>query len=185
MVEMEEVANILQNATKNSLVILDEVGRGTSTYDGLSIAWAVVEYIEKNIKAHTLFATHYHELTVLEGQLPTVKNFKVLVKEINNSVMFMRKIVRGSADKSFGIEVAKMAGIPESVTERAKQILYEHEHQENIHTANTLDDAERDNIVKISQNYNDIKDYLNALDVNYLSPIEAFSKLSELKQKVK
>ncbi len=185
MVEMEEVANILKNATQHSLVILDEVGRGTSTYDGLSIAWAVVEYIEKNIKAHTLFATHYHELTVLEEELPTVKNFKVMVKEMNNSVMFMRKIVRGSADKSFGIEVAKMAGIPESVTKRAKEILYEHEHQEDVHTINTLDDNERTNIEKLSQSYDEIRDYLNALDINYLSPIDAFSKLSELKQKVK
>ena len=185
MVEMVEVANIIQNATDRSLVILDEVGRGTSTYDGLSIAWSVVEYITKNIKAFTLFATHYHELTVLEGQIKNVKNFKVLVKEFNNSVIFLRKIVQGSADKSFGIEVARMAGIPESVTDRAKQILHEHENEENIHTTNTMDKTERDNIVSIAKNFNEIKDYLNAIDVNYLSPIEAFSKLSELKQKVK
>ena len=185
MVEMVEVANILQNATKNSLLILDEIGRGTSTYDGLSIAWAVVEQIEKVIKAHTLFATHYHELTVLEGQLPTVKNYKVMVKEFNNSVMFLRKIVRGSADKSFGIEVAKLAGIPQNVTDRAKQILYEHENQEDMHTTNTLSTQQKDNVVAISKAYQEIKDYLNSIDVNYLSPIEAFSILSELKQKVK
>ncbi|MBQ7603035.1 MAG: DNA mismatch repair protein MutS [Clostridia bacterium] len=185
MVEMVEVANILQNATQDSLLILDEIGRGTSTYDGLSIAWAVVEQISNHIHASTLFATHYHELTVLEGQLPAVKNYKVLVKEFNNTVMFLRKIVRGSADKSFGIEVAKLAGIPENVTDRAKQILYEHENQENKHTINTLSDNAKDNMVAISQIYNEIKDYLNSLDVNYLSPIEAFAKLNELKQKVK
>ena len=108
-----------------------------------------------------------------------------MVKEFNNSVIFLRKIVQGSADKSFGIEVARMAGIPECVTDRAKQILHEHENEENIHTTNTLDKTERDNIVSIAKAFNEIKDYLNAIDVNYLSPIEAFSKLSELKQKVK
>ena len=185
MVEMVEVANILQNATKDSLLILDEIGRGTSTYDGLSIAWAVVEQISKEIHASTLFATHYHELTVLEGQLPAVKNYKVMVKEFNNTVMFLRKIVRGSADKSFGIEVAKLAGIPQNVTDRAKQILFEHENQENVHTVNTLSDSAKDNMVAISQSYNEIRDFLNSLDVNYLSPIEAFGKLTELKQKVK
>lgn len=185
MVEMVEVANIIQNATSKSLLILDEVGRGTSTYDGLSIAWAVVEYITKNIKAFTLFATHYHELTVLEAQIPSIKNLKVMVKEFNNTVVFLRKIVSGSADKSFGIEVAKMAGIPDIVTNRAKEILYEHEHQENQHTINTLDAGEKSNVIEVANNYNEIKDYLNSIDVNYLSPIEAFSKLSELKQKVK
>ena len=127
MVEMNEVANILRNATKNSLIILDEIGRGTSTFDGLSIAWAVVEHIS-NIKilgAKTLFATHYHELTELEGSLSGVNNYCVSVKERGDNITFLRKIVRGGADKSYGIQVAKLAGIPENVIKRAKELLEE------------------------------------------------------------
>ncbi|MBD7911538.1 MULTISPECIES: DNA mismatch repair protein MutS [Clostridium] len=125
MVEMWEVSNILKNATSKSLVLLDEVGRGTSTYDGLSIAWAVIEHITKmsNLKCKTLFATHYHELTKLEGSLPGVKNYSVAVKEIEDNVIFLRKIVEGGADQSYGIEVAKLAGLPEEVINRAKEIL--------------------------------------------------------------
>ena len=123
MVEMNEVASILNKATKNSLIILDEVGRGTSTYDGLSIAWAVVEYVSSEIKANTLFATHYHELSELEGKLDGVKNYKILVKEYNGDIIFLRKIQEGSANKSFGIEVASLAGVPKCVTARAKKIL--------------------------------------------------------------
>ena len=125
MVEMSEVANILNNATRNSLLILDEIGRGTSTYDGLSIAWAVLEFIadENNCGAKSLFATHYHELSELEGQLPGVKNYRISVKEIGEDILFLRKIVRGSADKSFGVQVARLAGIPDAVIARAGQIL--------------------------------------------------------------
>ena len=125
MVEMWEVSNILNNATNNSLVLLDEVGRGTSTYDGLSIAWSVIEYITKqsNLKCNTLFATHYHELTKLEGVIDGVKNYSVAVKEVNDEVIFLRKIVEGGADQSYGIEVAKIAGLPYEVIERAKDIL--------------------------------------------------------------
>jgi DNA mismatch repair protein MutS len=125
MVEMWEVANILNNATSDSLVLLDEVGRGTSTYDGLSIAWAVIEYISKNknLKCKTLFATHYHELTKLEGTIEGVINYCVSVKEIGNDIVFLRKIVRGGADQSYGIEVAKLAGLPEELIGRAKEIL--------------------------------------------------------------
>ena len=123
MVEMIEVAAILQNATKNSLLILDEVGRGTSTYDGLSIAWAVIENLTQKIGAKTMFATHYHELTELESRMEGVKNYKIAVKEINGSVVFLRKIMRGGANRSFGIEVAALAGVPREVTDRAKQIL--------------------------------------------------------------
>ncbi|MBE5742932.1 MAG: DNA mismatch repair protein MutS, partial [Clostridiales bacterium] len=123
MVEMTEVASILLSATKNSLLILDEVGRGTSTFDGLSIAWAVVEYIAKNIQAKTLFATHYHELSELEGSIEGLKNYKITVKELNGTIVFMRKIMRGSAHRSFGIEVASLAGVPSGVTQRAKQVL--------------------------------------------------------------
>ena len=125
MVEMWEVSNILKNATRNSLVLLDEVGRGTSTYDGLSIAWSVIEYICSNndLKCKTLFATHYHELTSLEGKISGVKNYSVQVKEVENSIIFLRKIVAGGADESYGIEVAKLAGIPNVVIDRAKEIL--------------------------------------------------------------
>ena len=125
MVEMSEVANILNNATKASLLILDEIGRGTSTYDGLSIAWAVLEFIadEKTCGAKALFATHYHELSELEGQLSGVKNYRISVKEIGEDILFLRKIVRGSADKSFGVQVARLAGIPDAVIARAGQIL--------------------------------------------------------------
>ncbi|MGL4739534.1 MAG: DNA mismatch repair protein MutS [Sarcina sp.] len=123
MVEMWEVSNILKNATKNSLVLLDEVGRGTSTYDGLSIAWSVIEHISNTIGCKTLFATHYHELTKLEGVIDGVKNYSVSVKEIDDNVIFLRKIVEGGADQSYGVEVAKLAGIPQDVIIRAKEIL--------------------------------------------------------------
>ena len=125
MVEMWEVSNILENATNKSLVLLDEVGRGTSTYDGLSIAWSVIEYICKNsnLRSKTLFATHYHELTKLEGMIKGVKNYSVAVKKIENEIVFLRKIVPGGADESYGIEVAKLAGLPEDVINRANEIL--------------------------------------------------------------
>ena len=127
MVEMNEVANILRNATSNSLLILDEIGRGTSTFDGLSIAWAVVEHISntKLIGAKTLFATHYHELTELEGKLSGVNNYCIAVKEKGDDIVFLRKIIKGGADKSYGIQVAKLAGLPDSVIERAKEIVNE------------------------------------------------------------
>lgn len=124
MVEMNEVANILRNATAKSLLILDEIGRGTSTFDGLSIAWAVVEHISnpKLLGAKTLFATHYHELTELEGKLDSVNNYCIAVKEKGDDIVFLRKIVKGGADRSYGIQVAKLAGLPDSVIERAKEI---------------------------------------------------------------
>ncbi|MBR5474195.1 MAG: DNA mismatch repair protein MutS, partial [Lachnospiraceae bacterium] len=127
MVEMTEVANILRNATKNSLLILDEIGRGTSTFDGLSIAWAVVEHISNTriLGAKTLFATHYHELTELEGTLPGVNNYCIAVKELGDDIVFLRKIIKGGADKSYGIQVAKLAGIPDEVIRRAKELVEE------------------------------------------------------------
>ena len=125
MVEMTEVSNILRNATKNSLIILDEIGRGTSTFDGLSIAWAVVEYIAntKLLGAKTLFATHYHELTELEGKLDSVNNYCIAVKEQGDDIVFLRKIIKGGVDKSYGIQVAKLAGVPETVLDRAKELV--------------------------------------------------------------
>lgn len=127
MVEMTEVANILRNATRNSLLILDEIGRGTSTFDGLSIAWAVVEHISntKLLGAKTLFATHYHELTELEGKLTGVNNYCIAVKEKGDDIVFLRKIIKGGADKSYGIQVAKLAGVPDTVIERAKELAEE------------------------------------------------------------
>jgi DNA mismatch repair protein MutS len=123
MVEMSETANILNNATPRSLVVLDEIGRGTSTFDGLSLAWSIVEHLHNQVGAKTLFATHYHELTELAGRLPRVKNFNVAVREWNDQIIFLRKIVEGGTDKSYGIQVARLAGVPKPVIQRAKQIL--------------------------------------------------------------
>ena len=123
MVEMIETANILNHATGQSLVILDEVGRGTSTLDGLSLAWSIVEHLHNQVGAKTLFATHYHELTELAQRLPRIKNFNVAVREWHDQIVFLRKIVEGGTDKSYGIQVARLAGVPKEVLERAKQIL--------------------------------------------------------------
>ena len=127
MVEMNEVANILRNATADSLIILDEIGRGTSTFDGLSIAWAVIEHIANTrlLGAKTLFATHYHELTELEGKMSNVNNYCIAVKERGDDIVFLRKIIPGGADKSYGIQVAKLAGVPDMVIDRAKEIVKE------------------------------------------------------------
>src|SRR5215813_12348456 len=133
MVEMTETARILNTATPRSLVILDEIGRGTSTYDGVSLAWAVVEHIHDRIGCRTLFATHYHELTDLEDQLPGVRNYNVAVKEWNDQVMFLHQIVPGAADKSYGIHVAQLAGVPRAVNDRAREVLHWLESQH--HTA--------------------------------------------------
>ena len=141
MVEMTEVANILRNATKNSLLILDEIGRGTSTFDGLSIAWAVVEYISnpRLLGAKTLFATHYHELTELEGKLPNVNNYCIAVREDGDNIVFLRKIVKGGADKSYGIQVARLAGVPDSVIERAKELAVELDSNDILEKAKKLE----------------------------------------------
>ncbi len=181
MVEMTEVADILLNATKNSLLILDEVGRGTSTYDGLSIAWAVIEYLTENVKAKTMFATHYHELTELEGKFDGVKNYKVTVKELNGTVVFLRKIARGGANRSFGIEVASLAGVPQNVTERAKNILVSLEKNNIANNKNGYKKASTENEVKKSE----VECILEDLDVNTLSPIQALMVLSDLKEKIK
>ncbi|NRZ53913.1 DNA mismatch repair protein MutS [Clostridium beijerinckii] len=154
MVEMWEVSNILKNATSKSLVLLDEVGRGTSTYDGLSIAWSVIEYItgNENLRCKTLFATHYHELVKLEGVLPGVKNYSVAVKKMKDSVIFLRKIVEGGADESYGIEVAKLAGLPDDVINRAKEILLglEGENNFDIHKVTNTEIIENEVAVDIN-----------------------------------
>ena len=155
MVEMWEVSNILKNATPNSLVLLDEVGRGTSTYDGLSIAWSVIEYISNtdNLKCKTLFATHYHELTKLEGIIEGVKNYSVAVKESDDQVNFLRKIIEGGADQSYGIEVAKLAGLPFEVIDRAKDILTKLENEKSIEIDKLFNNYREDkiNISKINE----------------------------------
>ena len=201
MVEMNEVANILRNATSNSLLVLDEIGRGTSTFDGLSIAWAVVEHISnpKLLGAKTLFATHYHELTELEGKLNNVHNYCIAVKEKGDDIVFLRKIVRGGADKSYGIQVAKLAGVPDSVIERAKQIV--EELSANDITAVTKNLAvetgtkkkkEKLDEVDLAQmslfdtvKDDDILEELKNVDLSNMTPIDALNKLYELQNKIK
>ncbi len=202
MVEMTEVANILRNATKNSLLILDEIGRGTSTFDGLSIAWAVVEHISnpKLLGAKTLFATHYHELTELEGKLHNVNNYCIAVKEKGEDIVFLRKIVPGGADKSYGIQVAKLAGVPDSVIARAKEISKElSAHDITEITGNLLPEgsrqkkkAEKLDEVDLAQmslfdtvKNDDIIQELSELDLGNLTPIDALNKLYQLQNKVK
>ncbi len=180
MVEMSEVAAILKNATKNSLLILDEIGRGTSTFDGMSIARAVLEYVadKRKLGAKALFATHYHELTAMEEQLVGVKNYNIAVKKRGDDITFLRRIVPGGADRSYGIEVAKLSGIPNSVIERAKDILKETEEQ-GVVTYKTV--AEPDSQMSfIMQSGQDIIKELNAIDVNTLTPIEAMQILFDI-----
>ena len=182
MVEMTEVAAILLHATKDSLLILDEVGRGTSTYDGLSIAWSVIEFLTKNIRAKTLFSTHYHELTELENNLEGVKNYKVTVKEFNGAVVFLRKIARGGANRSFGIEVASLAGVPKEVTQRAKGILKALEKNDIARGKVQMDFSETEEIKE--REYTEVERILRDLDINTLSPMQAFMMLSDLKDKL-
>lgn len=201
MVEMNEVANILRNATSNSLLVLDEIGRGTSTFDGLSIAWAVVEHISnpRLLGAKTLFATHYHELTELEGKLNNVHNYCIAVKEKGDDIVFLRKIVKGGADKSYGIQVAKLAGVPDSVIDRAKEIV--EELIANDITAGTrklvVDNSSRKKKEKLDEvdlaqmslfdtvKDGDIIDELRNADVGNMTPLEALNKLYELQNKIK
>ena len=183
MLEMTEVSNILKNATKNSLIILDEIGRGTSTFDGLSIAWSVVEYVhnKKKIGAKTLFATHYHELIDLEKQLDGVKNYSIAVKKRGDDITFLRKIVKGGADDSYGIEVAALAGLPHEVISRAKTVLKKIENDEIIQVKGTKKEEEPTAQIGFGDEIaNDIKTELKTLDVNTLTPIEAMTELYKL-----
>lgn len=185
MVEMTEMANIMQNATDESLIILDEIGRGTSTFDGLSIAWSMVEYLCKNMKAKTLFATHYHELTELEGLLEGVKNYKINVKEINNSIVFLRKIVRGGANRSFGIEVAALAGLPKEIIARAKEISHDIEQVDfNIKFGKNHGNKSEEIQVKIKDKLQMIE-YIRDLKIEKITPLDAFDILVDLINKVK
>jgi DNA mismatch repair protein MutS len=189
MVEMTETAAILNTATPRSLILLDEIGRGTATYDGLAIAWAVVEYIHSTSRAKTLFATHYHELTELD-RLEGVKNFHVSVKENAGGIVFLRKVEPGAADRSYGIEVAKLAGLPAEVIGRAREVLHEHENAEQEASAHLTpgarDDDESSSVqltmfTPLSQK---IVDRLKAADLDHLTPIEALNLLNELKKQV-
>lgn len=188
MVEMTEVANILRNATKNSLLVLDEIGRGTSTFDGLSIAWAVIEHISstKLLGAKTLFATHYHELTELEGTIAGVKNYCIAVKEQGDDIVFLRKIVRGGADKSYGIQVAKLAGVPESVIARAKEIA---EVSSNITQHKAVPKPDEVDMQQLTF-FDTVKDddivrELDELELSTMTPLDALNTLYRLQTKLK
>ncbi len=188
MVEMSEMANILNNSTSRSLLIIDEIGRGTSTFDGLSIAWAVVEHIADKRKcgAKTLFATHYHELTELEGKLDGVKNYRITVKEHGDDIIFLRRIMRGGADKSFGIQVARLAGLPYSLIDRAKEILKQLEDSDINNAASRVKSNLPEQISLLgSTEDSDIVNELRELDVNRMTPMEALSKLYELSTRAK
>ena len=202
MVEMNEVANILRNATPNSLLVLDEIGRGTSTFDGLSIAWAVIEHISnrKILGAKTLFATHYHELTELEGKMDNVNNYCIAVKEKGDDIVFLRKIIKGGADKSYGIQVAKLAGVPDMVIDRAKEIveqLSDNDITEKIHNIEVNVKNEKHKPVKYDEvdleqislfdtvKDEDVLQELKEIDVTNLTPVDALNTLYRLQNKLK
>ena len=205
MVEMTEVANILRNATPKSLLILDEIGRGTSTFDGSSIAWAVVEYIAntKVLGAKTLFATHYHELTELEGTLDGVNNYCIAVKENGDDIVFLRKIIKGGADKSYGIQVAKLAGVPDTVIERAKELVadlsdadislkardiaqYSKKQEKLVNSYKKVDDLDVKQMSLFDTvNNDDIIEDIKALDISNMTPIDALNTLYKLQGRVK
>lgn len=180
MVEMSEVSQILENATDSSLILLDEIGRGTATYDGLSIAWAVIEYLAEHFAAKVLFSTHFHELTELEGAIDGLKNYKFTAKEQDGGIKFIRKIMRGSANKSFGIEVSALAGLPSRVLDRAKQLLSQLVGADIAHKANdTRQLSMFDNVSK----YDEVIRILKELDINEITPRAALDILSDLKEK--
>nr|WP_245406180.1 DNA mismatch repair protein MutS [Parabacteroides faecalis] len=196
MVEMNEAADILNNMTSRSLVLFDELGRGTSTYDGISIAWAIVEYIHEHPHAHakTLFATHYHELNEMEHSFPRIKNFNVSVKEVGNKVIFLRKLVPGGSEHSFGIHVAKMAGMPKCIVNRADEILKQLESEKRQEGAISGSSVKKAPAVRESGNYqlsffqlddpvlSQVRDEIKNMDLNNLTPLEALNKLSEIRK---
>lgn len=194
MVEMSEASNILNNLSDRSLVLFDELGRGTSTYDGISIAWAIVEYIHENqsAKARTLFATHYHELNEMEKTFSRIKNYNVSVKEADNKVIFIRKLVRGGSEHSFGIHVARMAGMPPTIVKRADTILKVLEQNNNngeINRSQLTEDLGKQkagvqlNLFQLDDPVlSQIRDEILHIDVNNLTPLEALNKLNEIKK---
>ncbi len=197
MVEMLETANLLNNATPRSLVLLDEIGRGTSTFDGLSLAWAIAEYLhdQEDVRAKTLFATHYHELTELALTLKRIKNYHVAVKEWKDEVIFLRKIVPGPSDQSYGIHVAKLAGIPRTVIDRAKEVLFNLEKLELdeagaprlAYTARARRDKSQLMLFREDreqERLREIRDEIEACDISGLTPLEALNLLNALKDKL-
>ena len=186
MVEMTETAAILSTATSNSYIVLDEIGRGTSTYDGLALAWAVAEYIHDHIRAKTLFATHYHELTDLAGKLSGVRNLHVSVKESGDQILFIRKVEPGTADRSYGIEVARLAALPLQVIERARVVLLHHERREHsVSEELAPDDSGTPIQIKLFEPVNQsLADRVRALDLDELRPIEALQILHDLQQEL-
>ncbi len=194
MVEMNETASILNNISQRSLILLDEIGRGTSTYDGISIAWAIAEYLHENGKSKpkTLFATHYHELNEMERQYPRIKNFNVSVKETGNKILFLRKLIAGGSEHSFGIHVAKLAGMPSKVVNRANEILHrlEETRADAGNSGGTTIQAlpEEKDAMQLSFFQLDdpvlsqIKDEIQQTDINTLTPVEALMKLNEIKK---
>ncbi len=192
LVEMQEAANILNNATSKSLILLDEIGRGTSTFDGISIAWAITEYLHENseVSAKTLFATHYHELNEMSEIFPRIKNYKVEVREYDDKVIFLHKVNPGRADHSYGIQVAQMAGLPRFVTSRAKEVLQNLESKELTPYEEKKEKLRKlqrpDNQISLFEFKDDkLRDELKQLEIDNLTPIEALNKLNELKKKVK
>lgn len=197
MVEMTEASNILNNVTPRSLVLFDELGRGTSTYDGISIAWAIVEYLHehKKAQARTLFATHYHELNEMEKNFSRIKNYNVSVKEVDNKVIFMRKLQRGGSEHSFGIHVAQIAGMPKSIVKRANSILKQLENDNS--GVGTVGKPSAEQLNKSRDGFqlsffqlddpvlSQVRDEILNIDVNNLTPLEALNKLNEIKKIVK
>ena len=192
MVEMNETSSILNNVTASSLVILDEIGRGTSTYDGISIAWAIAEYLHQHPQARckTLFATHYHELNEMTNLFPRIKNYSIAVKEIGKKIIFLRKLIPGGSEHSFGIHVAKMAGMPKEVIQRAEIMLGEleksHKPAEQAKIKNSVESAGMQlSIFQLDDpTLQNIKEELIKLDINSLTPVEALMKLNEIKRMV-
>ena len=189
MVEMTETAVILNTATENSLIVLDEIGRGTSTYDGLALAWAVIEFIHHRIGAWTLFATHYHELTELEERLEGVRNLHVSVREVGDQILFLRKVEPGSADRSYGIEVARLAALPLAVIERAREILALHEKSEHTVTQELVPQkgpaAQPGLQIRLFEPVGwEIAERIRALEIDNLRPLDALKLLAQLKEEL-
>ena len=193
MVEMSETASILNNISERSLILLDEIGRGTSTYDGISIAWSIAEFLHNNKKAKpkTLFATHYHELNELEDKLPRVRNFHITNKEVGNKVIFLRKLAPGGSTHSFGIHVARLAGMPPSLLQRADEILHQLEEK---HLGSPIGDSLKKMPAPKMQlsifdahtaTFQQIRQLLEDIDINRLTPVEALLKLQEIKNTLK
>jgi DNA mismatch repair protein MutS len=202
MVEMNETASIINNISQRSLILLDEIGRGTSTYDGISIAWSIVEFLHASSSApKTLFATHYHELNELENKLQRVKNYHITNKEVGNKIIFLRKLAAGGSTHSFGIHVAKMAGMPPVLIQRANEILKQLEEKHVDEESESRETGKsgklEHNIKKLStpqmqlsifdvhsQTFETIRDLLKAIDINRLTPVEALMKLNEIKKMI-